>query len=599
MTFKRLSEYFQELEKTSSRLKMTDILAHLFKESQAAEIDKIAYLSLGVLLPPYEGLEFQMAEKMMVRAIARAFGVEDTVVQKKYKEVGDLGTVAEKFKVQSSKSKVQSALWDLRDKRDTRELGVSRVYERLIEIAKETGAGSVERKIGKMAALLEGLDALSVRFVVRVPLGKLRLGFSDLTILDALSWMETGGKSLRPELEAAFNVRADIGEIAKRVKEAGVRGVKEIKPAVGTPILPALAQRLGTVEEMLEKMGTVAVEPKYDGTRLQIHLGKFEEEKGKSQPAGKQVRIFTRNLENVTAMFPDIAEAVRKEVKTKEAILDSEGVGVDPKTGRYLPFQETIKRKRKHEIEKTAKEIPLKCFVFDILFKDGKSLLSSPLLERRKILEKTLPSRPNVLVISPQVVTDDPEEMRAFHEEQIKKGLEGAMVKKANAPYEAGRRGFSWVKYKQEETKKGGGLADTVDAVIMGITRGRGKRAQFGVGSFLVGVRKGEKFVTVTNIGTGLTDEQFRELNKRSEKLKASEEPKDYEVHKNQEPDVWVKPKVVVEIQADNITKSPIHTAGLALRFPRLIRFRDDRSPKDATTVAEVEQLYRLQFEQK
>jgi DNA ligase-1 len=590
MTFKRLSEYFQELEKTSSRLKMTDILAHLFKESQAGEIDKIAYLSLGVLLPPYEGLEFQMAEKMMMRAMAKSFGVENTMVQKEYKQIGDLGAVGEELKEKGGRGKIQSQFF-AKEKSSAANLSVSEVYERLLTMAKEMGAGSVERKIDKMAGLLGDLDALSVRYVIRVPLGKLRLGFSDLTILDALSWLETGDKSLRPQLEAAFNVRADIGEIAKRVKEAGVKGVKEIKPAVGTPILPALAQRLGTVEEMLEKMGTVAIEPKYDGTRLQVHLKRSKKE--------TEVRIFTRNLENVTAMFPDIAEAVKKEVRAREAILDSEGVGIDPKTGRYLPFQETIKRKRKHGIEAAAKEIPLKCFVFDVLFKDGQSLLSSPLLERRKVLEKILPSRPNVLMISPQVITNGPEEMRAFHEEQVKKGLEGAMVKKVNAPYEAGRRGFSWVKYKQEETKKGGGLADTVDAVIMGITRGKGKRAQFGVGSFLVGVKKGEKFVTVTNIGTGLTDEQFRELNKRSEKLKVSGKPKDYEVHKNQEPDVWVKPKVVVEIQADNITKSPIHTAGLALRFPRLIRFRDDRSPKDATTVAEVEKLYRLQFERK
>ncbi len=586
MTFRRLAEYFQELEKTSSRLKITEILSRLFKESSGTEIDKITYLSLGVLLPPYEGLEFQMAEKMIIRALAEAFGVETAVVQKRYKEVGDLGTVGEELKEKGKGRKIQSQLF-AKEKHSRANLSVNEVYERLLTIAKETGAGSVEKKIEKMATLLEDLDALSVRFVTRVPLGRLRLGFSDLTILDALSWMEKGDKSLRPELEAAFNVRADIGEIAKRVRETGVKGVKEVKPAVGTPILPALAQRLGTVEEMLEKMGTVAIEPKYDGTRLQIHLKRAKE---------TEVRIFTRNLENVTLMFPDIAEAVKKEVRVREVIFDSEGVGIDPKTGCYLPFQETIKRKRKHGIEAAAKEIPLKCFVFDVLFKDGKSLLSSPLLERRKILEKILPSHPNVLMISPQVITNDPEKMRAFHEEQVKKGLEGAMVKKANAPYEAGRRGFAWVKFKQEETKKGGGLADTVDAVIMGVTRGRGKRAQFGVGSFLVGVRKGEKFVTVTNIGTGLTDEQFRELSERSEKLKVSEKPKNYEVHKNQEPDIWVKPKVVVEIQADNITKSPIHTAGLALRFPRLVKFRDDKSVEQATTVGEVEKLYWLQF---
>jgi len=587
MTFQELANYFQLLEQTSARLKITEILAQLFKKSRAEEVEKITYLSLGMLVPPYEGLEFQMAEKMIIRAVAKAFGVENSLVQKEYKQVGDLGTVGEELKKKGGGGKIQNRLF-VKEKKSDVKLSVNEVFERLLTIAKEAGAGSVERKIEKMATLLEDLDALSVRYVIRVPLGKLRLGFSDLTVLDALSWMESGNKSLRPELEAAFNVRADIGAIAKRVKEAGAKGVKDTKPVVGTPILPALAQRLGTVEEMLEKMGMVVMEPKYDGTRLQIHLKRYKKE--------TEVRIFTRNLENVTAMFPDIAEAVEKEVKAEEAILDSEGVGIDPKTGRFLPFQETIKRKRKHGIEATAKEIPLRCFVFDILYKDGKSLLPSPLLERRKILEKILPAKPNVLIISPQVVADRPEEMREFHKEQIKKGLEGAMVKKANAPYEAGRRGFSWVKYKQEETKKGGGLADTIDCVIMGTYRGRGKRAGFGVGAFLVGVRQGEKFNTVSKIGTGLTDEQWQEIKVRSSKFKVQSRPAEYEVDKNLTPDSWVRPAIVVEIQADNITKSPIHTVSLALRFPRLVRFRDDRSPQDATTVKEVEKLYQLQF---
>jgi len=595
MTFKKLSEYFKLLEQNTSRLKITEILAELFKECSSEEIDKVCYLSLGRLLPAYEGLEFQMAGRLMERAISRAVGMEVKKVVGEYKKVGDLGAAAQELKVQSSipkgfpeggKFKVQSLFGNTREGKDLGGLGVLKVYERLLEIAREGGAGSVEWKVDKMAALLEDLDALSVRFVVRIPLGKLRMGFSEMTVLDGLSWMVKGDKSLRHELEDAYNVVADIGEIAKCTKSSG--NVKGIKPKIGTPIVSALAQRLGTVEEMLEKAGSekegVALEPKYDGERLQLHKD------------DGVIKMFTRNLENATNMFPEIAEALRKEVKAREVILDGEGVGFNPKTGKFIPFQETIKRKRKHGIGEAAKEIPFKCFVFDIMYKDGESLIKNPFIKRRKILEKVLSLGNKTLILTPQIVTKDPKEMRKFHEEQIKIGLEGAMVKKLHAPYDPGRRGFTWVKFKQEETKKGGGLADTIDAVIMGVTRGEGKRASFGVGACLVGIRKGEHFVTVTNIGTGLTDEQFRELKKRSDKLKIKEKPESYQVEKNHIPDFWIKPGIVVEIQADNITKSPTHTAGLALRFPRLIRFRDDKSYEQITTVKEVERLYSLQF---
>jgi len=590
MTFRQLSEYFQKLEQTSARLKITEILADLFKKAKVEETDKIAYLSLGMLLPPYEGLEFQMADKMMARAVAKAFGVEEKEVQRRYKEVGDLGTVGEEVQKKGGGAKIQAGLFD-KKKKSKKELTVGQVYESLLEIAKEGGAGSVERKIAKMAVLLDDLDALSVRYTVRIPLAKLRLGFSDLTVLDALSWMEKGDKSLRPQLEAAFNVLADIGKIAQIFKKKGLRGLAEIKAEVGTPILPALAQRLGTVEEMLEKMGKVALEPKYDGTRLELHLKR----RGKET----ETKIFTRNLENVTHMFPDVAEALVKETKAKNAIFDSEGVGVDPRSGHFLPFQKTIKRKRKHGVTEVAKEIPFKVFVFDILYKDGRSLTDKPFVERRKILEATLPKKPNILIISPQMVTDKPEEMREYHDQQIANGLEGVMVKKIDSPYEAGRRGFTWVKYKQEESKKGGGLADTLETVVMGTYRGKGKRAKFGVGAFLVGVRKGESFVTVSKIGTGLSDEQWQEIYKRTQKaaVKSKEQPRQYQVNKNLAPDTWIKPKIVVEIQADNITQSPIHTAGLALRFPRLLRFRDDKPAEQATTTKELLQLYKLQFD--
>jgi len=301
MTFKKLSGYFQQLEQNTSRLKITEILAKLFKECSSEEIDKVCYLSLGRLLPAYEGLEFQMAGRLMERAIAKAVGVEVKKVAGEYKRTGDLGEAAQGLKNQGEEIKNQKLFENTKSESSP---GVLKVYERLLEIARESGPGSVDRKVDKMAALLEDLDELSVRYVVRIPLGKLRMGFSEMTILDGLSWMIKGDKSFRHEFEDAYNVVADIGEIAKCAKSKG--NIKGIKPKVGTPVVSALAQRLGTVEEMLEKAGSekegVALEPKYDGERLQIHMGAVRDlgEMG--------VRIFTRNLENVTHMFPEIVE---------------------------------------------------------------------------------------------------------------------------------------------------------------------------------------------------------------------------------------------------------------------------------------------------
>jgi DNA ligase-1 len=470
---------------------------------------------------------------------------------------------------------------------------ISQVYERLYKLAIDAGEGSVERKINKLAELLDDLDAQSAKYVVRIPLGRLRLGFSNVTILDALSWMMDGDKTKRVEIEEAFNVRADIGQIAQIVKAKGLKSLKGLRVQVGVPIMPALSQRLPTVEEMVKKMTSekeeiVAAEPKYDGTRLQIHFSKKR----------KFVATFTRNLENNTQMFPELTQAVFKEVKAKEAILDGEAIGFDPKTGKFLPFQETIKRKRKYGIGAKAKEIPLKFFCFDILFKDGRDLLKLPFSQRRKILEAALSSSNKTIIISPQIVTDSPAELRRYHHEQIQKGLEGVMIKKWQAPYDPGRRGFTWVKFKQEKSKKGGGLADTLDCLVMGYYKGKGKRAGFGIGGFLVGVRKEEGsdlFVTISKIGTGLSDEQWREMKKRCDKVAVKDQPKQFEVDKNLFPDVWCSAQTVVEIQADNVTKSPIHTAKYALRFPRLIRFRDDKSPEQATSLKEAEKLYRLQ----
>jgi DNA ligase-1 len=394
--------------------------------------------------------------------------------------------------------------------------------------------------------------------------------------------MLAGDKSYRQKLEDAYNVRPDIAFIARAIKERGIKGLDKIHIHVGVPIFAALCQRLPTADEMIEKMGNVAVEPKYDGVRCQIHWKK----KG-------FVRSFSRNLENTTQMFPELLD-IEKQLDADEVILDSEAVGIDPATGKILPFQETTTRKRKYEIELFSSQVPIRFFVFDILYKDGNDMLLLPLSKRREILEKTIKDG-DVLSVSPLIVTESAETLRQYHDMQIKKGLEGVVIKKWESPYDSGRRNYSWVKFKEEEGKTGK-LADTVDAVVMGFYRGEGKRAGFGIGAFLVGVRKGETIVTITKIGTGVSDDLWKELKIRFEKLETVKQPPEYaSVTTALIPDVWINPKLVVEIAGDDLTKSPNHGAGIALRFPRLVGIREDKGPQEATTLEEVIRMYENQ----
>ncbi len=570
MTFSQLSQYLQKLEETASRNTMTEILADLFSRAGKEEIGKLCYLLQGRVAPLYDPIEFGVGDKLMIRAIGKAYGAEDEKVKRAFGKFGDLGAAAQQVSNQ-----------ELRIRNQGKKINVEDVYEKLLAITGMGGEGSQEKKIEALAQLLSSVDALSVRYLVRVPLDKLRLGFSDMTILDALSWVLMGDKSLRGRLEEVYNIRPDIGLLATQIKAHGVAGLSHVKATVGAPIVASLCQRLPTADEMINKMGEVAVEPKYDGVRCQIHF----------QKSG--VKTFSRNLENTTAMFPEL-QKIGRQLHAHDVILDSEAVGMDPATGKLIPFQETSTRKRKHDIAASLLKVPLKFFVFDILYKDGIDLLNKPLSQRRDILEQTVKSG-TLLTISPQIVTDKPVEIRRFHDTQIAKGLEGVVVKKWRSPYEPGRRGYSWVKFKEEEGKTGK-LTDTIDAVVMGYYRGEGKRAGFGIGAFLVGVRKHDSFVTVSKIGTGVSDELWKDLKKDFSRLSSVVRPKEYgEVPKALIPDVWINPKIVVEVAGDDLTKSSTHGADIAIRFPRLVRIRTDKSPAQTTTVGEVEKMYREQ----
>jgi len=563
MTFREFSQTLEKIESTTLRNQMTVDLAGLFSSLQTEEIEPVCWLLLGRVYPPYEGIEFQFAEKMMIRAVASAYGKEIEETTRLYKSSGDLGQTAQAL----AASHV-----------GTGDKTVTQVFIDLRSLAGDVGAGSQEKKVQRVIELLKVLDPLSVRFVVRIILTKLRLGFSDMTLLDALSWAVKGDKSDRKILEDAYQNKHDIGKLATAYLTEKERGLEHFDIELGIPIQPALCQRLKTPQEMIEKMGKVFVEAKYDGTRVQIHI-----QRGGSW----NVRTFTRSLEESSAMFPELPEAI-KAFGDHDLILDSEAVGFDPTTGKLLPFQETIQRKRKHGVDEMSKKIPLRFFVFDVLYMDGKRLLPMPLHERKEILHELFKNQAGIFVESSFIVTEDPDELRTFHKKQLDAGLEGAVIKQFDSVYQPGRKGFSWVKFKEEETATGK-LSDTIDAVVMGYWYGKGKRTGFGVGAFLIGIAGTDgQILTLSKVGTGLVDDQWRELKERCSGIVSMEKPASYVVDKMLTPDVWVDPNVIVEVAADELTVSPNHSAGHALRFPRLVRFRDDKKLNDITTKEEL-----------
>ena len=599
MNFGELSLYFKKLEQTSSRNLMVEILAELFKKTSASEISQICYLLQGRVVPLYDPLEFGMADKMIIKSIASACGVSADEVNKEFKKLGDLGMVVEELKIKNEKLKITIK---------NEKLSVLEVFEVLGKVAIAKGGGSVEIKSNLIAGLLKDVDSLSARYIVRIPLNKLRLGFSDMTILDGLSWMLTSSKAHRKEIEKAYNVRPDLGLLAQEIKEAGIKGLEQIGPKVGTPILMARADRLTSPQEILDKIGKCAVEFKYDGLRLQVHYKKTLKQENIKTRNGGIIKLFSRNLEDVTAMFPDIVEAVKKQVRADEVIFEGEIVAFNPKTGVFIPFQQTMQRKRKYDIEAKAAEIPVKLFVFELLFFNGTNYIHKPYVERKAKL-KGIINKGDLIIYADEYVTNSEQRIDELFHQSVKKGFEGIIAKKLSGVYQAGMRGFNWIKFKKAMSKR---LMDTFDVLVMGYTKGEGKRTDFGMGQFLTGVydSKKDQFTTITKIGTGLTDEQFREFIKRVKPIEVAEKPKNYEIDKLLEPDRWLKPSLVVEVAADEITRSQVHTsgrvtgpsksgkaqevkeAGYALRFPRLVNFRDDKNPNEVTTVLEVKKMF-------
>lgn len=576
MKFSTVSECFSQIEQVSGRLEITRLLAQLLKQANANEASIICNLSLGQLHPPYIGTKFNFAEKNIAKVLEQMLDISELELVTRMKKLGDLSLV------------IDENAWQA-----TEDLTVYQVYKTLCELEQTTGTGSQEEKQTALSGLLQKLDTASARVVVKILIGKLRLGFSDMTLVDALSWMITGDKSLRAPIENAYNVCADIGLIAQELKENGIKKVESMQPQVGIPIIPSAAERLPTAKAIIEKLGPCVAQPKLDGFRLQIHV----DNSGKQQ----KIHFFSRNLQDMSAMFPDLHQAFSK-FTGDSLICEGEAIVYDPHTGIFSKFQETVKRKRKHGIEEAMKEFPLQVFIFDIMYLNGKDLMGLGHEQRRAYVEKVFKDASDLIHPIEEKKVNTTQQLEDYFNHNIAAGLEGLVVKRPDAIYQPGKRNFNWIKLKRTEE---GHIEDTLDCVILGYYAGEGKRAQFGVGAFLVGVfnKKEDRFETIAKIGTGLTDEDWVELKLKCDAIKVKEQPHNVVCAKELYPDVWVNPEIVCSVFADEITVSPLHAAGktetqlgFALRFPRFLGYRTDKSATEATTVYEIKRMYEDQF---
>ncbi len=590
MEFRIVAETFDRLERETARTQMTMDLVNLFKQAEPRVVGKLVYLLMGKLWPDWKGLpELGMGEKLIIKSIAMATHVSESVVVDLYKKLGDLGLVAEKLKTE--KKQTVSLLMFAAGGPGAGSLTVDKVYDTLARIAMATGEGSRDLKLKLLAGLLTDATPLEARFIVRFVQGRLRLGVGDATIMDALAIVYTGSASNRPLIERAYNLRADLGRIAEILATEGPEALKGIKPEVGIPIRPMLAERLSDPEEILKKTGGKAiVEYKYDGERGQIHK------------KGDKVWIFSRRLENITHMYPDVQEYARKHLKAEEAIVEGEIVAVDPETGELRPFQELMHRRRKYDIHRMMKEYPVNVRLFDVLYVDGEDYTTRPLTERRKKLEEIVEASEEFRPAE-YIVAESPEDLEKFFLQAVSDGAEGVVVKAihGNAVYQAGSRGWLWIKYKRDYKSE---MIDTVDLVAVGAFYGRGKRGGT-YGALLMAAYdpEADMFRTVCKVGTGFTDEDLAKLPEMFKEYVIDH--KHPRVDSRMEADVWFVPALVAEIIGAEITLSPLHTccldvvkpgAGLSIRFPRFIRWRPDKGPEDATTTKEILEMYQRQL---
>lgn len=587
MQFGDLAEVFDRLEKTSSRLEMTDILAEFFRSVKPEEIRKTIYLSVGRLHPDFVPLELGMADKLVLKAIASVSGRRSEEVEDLWTKTGDPGEVAEMLIAK----KKQMTLF-------SEPLSFQNVIEGLTAIENASGKDSQDKKMKLLARMLHDSSPLEARYLCRIVTGRMRVGAGTMTAMDALA-SAFASKEDRPDIERAFNITCDMGLVAETLASGGLDAVKGIEVSVGNPVKVMLAERLRSLPEIMERLGgKCAFEYKYDGIRVQAHI--------KKGPGGF-VKLFSRRLEDLTSNFPDIGEALLRQLKGREAIVEGECVAYDPDTGTLQPFQNVTHRRKKHGMEKAVEDIPVRIFLFDMLYCDGEDYTLKPYSFRRMKLESSFKDddseKYDRIGYTSRAIIDSDEKAQKFFDGAIAARCEGIMAKSLSedSVYRAGSRGFLWIKYKKDYTQA---LVDSFDLTVVGAFYGMGKRAGK-YGALLMAAYDPDtgRFGTACKLGTGFDDAFLDAMPGLLEKYRCETKPASLDAE--MVPDVWFIPGVVLEVTAADISLSPIHTiaygtvkedAGLGLRFPRFTgRVRDDKTPEQCTTASEIVEFYRMQ----
>lgn len=562
MEYSTLVQTYEKLEAVSSKLAKTDIIANFLKAVPEEALPKVVLLLQGRVFPSYSPYELGIATQMMIKSISKATGFSTDQVEEKFKKTGDLGLSAE----QCIKSKKQVSL--LRKK-----LTVDHIFENLQKLATITGEGSQERKLNLISELLISSQPTEARYIVRTILGELRVGAAEGIIRDAIvkaflvneHTTKEGKEKAIEAVEYAWNILSDFGEVARIAKEKKIAGLEKVKPQLGKPIQVMLGLAAENIESVTKEFGKVVAQQKYDGMRMQGHK------------KGNKIWIYTRRLEDVTTQFPDVVDLCQKGLKIEGCIVEGEVLGI--KDGKPVPFQVLSQRiHRKYDIDKMVKEIPVQVNLFDVVYLNGQTLFNKPLLERWKILEKNVKPIPEKFQLAKQIVTDDVKELEKFYDDAVKERQEGLMLKIPNAPYTFGRHVGTMYKIK--------GVMENLDLVVISATWGEGIRANW-LTSYEVACKDPDtgKFLSVGMVSTGLTEDQYKQMTKLLKPLIVSEKGKT----------VFVRPKIVIEISYQEIQKSPNYESGMALRFPRFVRFRFDRSSEEADIIERVRQLYKSQ----
>ncbi|OWP56643.1 MAG: ATP-dependent DNA ligase [Thermoplasmatales archaeon B_DKE] len=576
MKFSEVTRSFDELSNTTKRLELGSILVELLKKA-GDDLKILVYLIQGKLAPDYLGIETGVSEKIIIKALSAVSGIQETVLGKRLVKEGDIGELVESV----LSEKKQASL-------EIRELTVKSVHESLLKLSQSKGKGSIELKINTLKSIFISGTPTDSKYIARIIEGKLRLGIADSTIVDALT-LAFASKEDQQAVDTAYNFHPDIGYIAELLRKGDIETIRTICPEPLVPFKVMLAERLPNIRAIMEKMESgAAFEYKYDGLRTQIHK------------SGNEIKIFSRGTEDVTGQFPDIVRAMHDTFQCDTCILDGESVPYNPDTGELYPFQVVSQRRgRKYDLGEKQNEIPITVFLFDILYLNGESLAGMPYSERRIILEKTF-TEGQSFKLARRLISSDEEEIKSFFNQSIDDGCEGVVAKSMGdtSIYRAGARGWLWIKLKKDYQAE---LSDTLDLVAVGAFGGQGRRkGRYGALLMASYNQDNDTFETICKLGSGFTDEFLISMSRTLSEETVESRPA--RVVSNIEPDVWLNPRMVMEIIAAEITVSPVHTcafglveksSGLAIRFPRFSGIvRDDKKPEDATTTSEILEMF-------